>query len=80
MLRLIQVYKQVEDKEFFINIFNDLEFELDELGYRDFPEDLMEDLLFNHFGLSFECSKQLAGFTQDVLKKQNKMSFLRMLP
>ncbi len=73
MLRLLQVAKIVNDKQFFVDIFDDLSFELEEMGYKDCPEDLVQDLLINHFDLEIECERQLKDFTNDVLKHQGKI-------
>lgn len=74
MLRLIQVYNTVKDKELFVDIFDDLSFELHDLGYIDYPEDLIDELLVNHFGISFECPRQLKDFTNDIMRYQGKLS------
>lgn len=73
MIHFLQLYKMVDNKKLFINLFNDLSFELDEMGYRDFPEELIQDLLFNHFGLEIEDERQLQRFTGFILKWQSKL-------
>lgn len=78
MLHLLQIYKMVQDKELFINLFNDLEFELDEMGWRDAPEELINDLLMNHFGLEVTCPKQLKLITNSIIDKD--ISYLASLP
>lgn len=79
MLHLIQLYKMVQDKDFFISIFSDLEYELNEMGWSADPETLINDLLFNHFGLTIESERQLAQITQTILNKKD-LHFLKALP
>lgn len=79
MLYLLQLYKMVQDKDFFISIFSDLEYELEELGWSVDPETLINDLLFNHFGLTIEDDRQLAKLTQTILNKKD-LHFLKALP
>ena len=78
MLHLLQIYKMVQDKKLFIQIFNDLEFELDEMGWRENPEELVSDLLLNHFGLELTCPKQLKSITKSIIYKD--ISYLASLP
>ena len=79
MLHLIQLYKMGQDKDFFISIFSDLEYELEELGWIQDPETLINDLLFNNFGLTIESERQLAQITQTILNKKD-LHFLKALP
>ena len=78
MLRLLQIISLLnkEQRKHFIALFDDLSFELEEMGYSDDPEMLIEELLENHFGIEFECSKQLTEFTNAVLKYQGKIGNL----
>jgi hypothetical protein len=75
MIYLIQLYKMVHDKKLFINVFSDLDFELEEMGWKDDPEGLIEGMLFNHFGLEIDDEKQLSSLTKTILKKKD-LSFL----
>lgn len=81
MIYLLQVLKMIGKKEhdFFITIFNDLSFELEDLGYKECPEDLINDLLDNHFGIYIEDDRQLKMFTECIMKKQGKMDFIKNL-
>ena len=79
MLYLLQVYKMVQDKDFFISIFSDLDYELNEMGWSADPETLINDLLFNHFGLTIEDDRQLSQLTQTILNKKD-LHFLKALP
>jgi hypothetical protein len=69
----------VQDKDFFISIFSDLEYELNEMGWSADPETLINDLLFNHFGLTIEDDRQLSQLTQTILNKKD-LHFLKALP
>lgn len=82
MLFLLQIYKMVEDKTLFINLFNDLSFEIEELEYNT-PElqmDLVNDMLNNNFGLWLEDDFQLRMLTEKIMEKQGKLEFLKSLP
>ena len=76
MLHLMQLFRLIENKKLFIELFNDLSFELDELGYRDFPSDLVNEMLDNHFGIFMEDDKQLQRVTDCILSKQGKLQYL----
>lgn len=70
MIYLIQVLKMLDKKQRqqFLALFSDLDYELDELGWRGNETDLINDMLFNHFGLSIEDSTQLQRLTDCILK------------
>ena len=76
MLHLMQLFRLIENKQLFIELFNDLSFELDELGYRDFPSDLVNEMLDNHFGIFMEDDRQLQRVTDCILSKQGKLQYL----
>ena len=73
MIHLIQLYKLVDDKKLFISIFDDISYELEELGFKDFPCELIDDMLFIHFGISLEDENQLERLTNCILKFQGKI-------
>lgn len=79
MMYLIQVYNMVHDKNLFITTFNDLSFELDELGYRECPSDLISDLLQDRFDLVIEEDEQLKKLSDCIIKHQNQLQFLKTL-
>jgi hypothetical protein len=79
MLFLIQLYKMVQDKDYFIALFSDLDHELYEMGWIDDPETLINDMLFNHFGYTLEDNWQLSQLTQCILNKKD-LQFLKALP
>ena len=72
-LLLLQVIGMINDKQLFVDVFNDLSFELDEMGYDSCPEVLVNDLLENHFNLSLSCNDQLKAITEIILEKQGKL-------
>ena len=60
-------------RQLFVAVFNDLSFELDEMGYREFPDDLIYDLLRDRFYIDMTCEKQLNILTQCIIKNQGKL-------
>lgn len=81
MLYLIQVYRMVANKALFISLFNDLSYEINDMGY-EFLDDQMElvnELLDNHFGLALECDRQLRMLTESIIKYQGKLNMLNEL-
>lgn len=71
MIYLIQLLKMLDRKQRqeFLTLFSDLDYELDELGWRGNETDLVNDMLFNHFGLSIEDETQLKRLTEVILDK-----------
>jgi hypothetical protein len=67
--------KMLSKKEriLFVDLFDDLSFEIEEQGYLGLETDLIGDILSNHFGISFECPNQLDMFTECILKHQNEL-------
>ena len=73
MLHLIQLYKLAGDKELFIKLFDDLSFEIDEMGYKGMEGELINDMLLNHLGLEMEDDSQLQMLTDCILRHQGKL-------
>ena len=73
MIYLLQILKRLnkQQRQQFLALFSDLDYELDELGWRGNETDLVNDMLFNHFGMTIEDSKQLEILTEAILKKDN---------
>ena len=67
LLQILRMLNKKQQKEF-VALFSDLDYELDELGWRGNETDLVNDLLFNHFGLSMEVETQLKMLTDCILK------------
>jgi len=82
MLHLIQLYNMVQDKSLFINLFNDLSYEIEEMGYLHLEDqmELINEMLDNHFGIYLESHKQLQMVTETILKRQGKLNILKSLP
>jgi hypothetical protein len=81
MFHLIQLYKLIDNKKLFIELFDDLSYEINELGY-EFIDDQMElvnEMLFNHFGLEIDSPTQLQRVTETILRKQGSLRFLEMI-
>lgn len=73
MIYFAQLLRLINNEKLFINLFSDLSFEIDEMGYAGMETELVDDLLFNHFGLTIENSHQLAEITRVILENQNKL-------
>ena len=71
MLYLIQLLKMLNKKQQkqFVELFSDLDYELDELGWKGNETDLINDMLINHFGMSIADADQLQMLTNSILKK-----------
>lgn len=76
MLYLIQIIKMLtkDQRQHLVALFDDLSYEIDEMGYRGNESDLIDDMLMNHFGLEMESDRQLQLLTQCILKHQGKLS------
>lgn len=75
MIYLIQLYNLVGQRKLFIQIFSGLKEEAKELGYEGFETELVNEMLYNHFGLELESDKQLEMLT-DAMLKRDDLSFL----
>ena len=51
----------------FLSLFADLDFELNELGWKGDETTLVNDMLFNHFGFSIQDEDQLKNITDAIL-------------
>ena len=81
MLHLMQIYKMVHDKTLFIELFNDLSYEIEEMEYLHLEDqmELINEMLDNHFGLFLEDHRQLQRLTETIIKKQGSLQFLKMI-
>jgi hypothetical protein len=52
----------------FVALFSDLDYELNDMGWKGDETTLVNDMLFNHFGLSVEDNGQLQMLTDCILK------------
>ena len=82
MLHLLQLYKMIPDKKLFISLFNDLSYEIEEMGYLHLEDqmELVNEMLDNHFGIYLEDYGQLHRLTTAIISKQGKLDFLKALP
>lgn len=73
MMVLMQLLKMLNktQRQQFLALFSDLDYELDELGWRGNETDLINDMLFNHFGLTIEDEGQLQRLTEVILKPES---------
>jgi len=71
----MQLVKMMSNQEIklFIGLLDDLSHEIEEMGYKGYEVDLIEDIMFNHFGIEFECTNQLNMFAECIMKHQNKL-------
>jgi len=76
MIYLMQILKMLDkaQRKQFVALFSDLDYELDELGWRGDETTLVNDMLFNHFGMTIEDSGQLKMLTDSILKKGSLQS------
>lgn len=81
MFHLIQLLKMLstQQRQEFVMLFNDISYELDELGYRDFPEELINDMLFNHCGIEIESQSQLELLSACIVRSQGKLDNLNRM-
>ena len=80
MIYLLQILKRLnkQQRQQFLAMFSDLDYELDELGWRGNETDLVNDMLFNHFGMELEDKDQLQMLTDAILKPNVLKSAMAM--
>jgi hypothetical protein len=61
-------------RKLFINLFSDLDYELNEMGWSIDPSGLVGDMLFNHLGIEILDADQLEKITQAIINKQKFQS------
>lgn len=73
MMYLIQILKMLNkpQRKQFEAIFSDLDYELNDMGWAGNETELVNDMLFNHFGLSVDDQSQLKMLTESILKAGN---------
>jgi hypothetical protein len=81
MLYLLQIFKMLNKKQqkLFIDLFNDLSYEINEMGYTHLEDqmELINEMLDNHFGIYLESHNQLERLTQIIISKQGKLELYR---
>jgi hypothetical protein len=72
MLLLLQLLKTLTTKQraLFFELFSDLNYEINDLGYKGHESDLINDMLFNHLLISLEDNMQLQRITECILDKR----------
>ena len=75
MIYLLQIMKMLnkEQRTLFIGLFDDLSYEIEDLGYEGMESELVNDMLLNHLGIEIEDQMQLQRFTDCILKRQGNM-------
>lgn len=78
LIQIIKLLKTDNDRIAFIELFNDLSYEIDELGYNHLDDqmELVKDLLENHFYIILEDDKQLKSLTSSIIKNQGRLELL----
>lgn len=73
MIHLMQLLKMLNktQRQQFLELFSDLDYELDELEWRGNEADLINGMLFNHFGFSIEDESQLNRIAEVILKPES---------
>ena len=81
MIYLLQILKRLnkQQRHEFVAMFSDLDYELDEMGWRGNETDLVNDMLFNHFGMELEDKNQLQMLTEAILKPNSLKSAVKFL-
>lgn len=76
MLYFLQLLARLNkrDQKHFVALFNDLSFEIEELGYRGSEVELIDEMLLNHFGIELESESQLKNLTIFILSHQGELS------
>jgi len=70
MIYFVQLLKAVKDKRMLAMMLNDIQWEVEELGYTGLESELINELLSSHFGVEIECPNQLDMLTKWVLNNQ----------
>ncbi len=77
MFYLIQIIKMLdkEQQKLFISIFDDLSYEIEEMGYNHIDDqcELISDLIFNHFNIELDDIKQIKVLTESIIKHQGRL-------
>ena len=74
LLQLVKTWSKAE-RDLFISLFDDLSYEIEELGYAHIEDqmELINEMLYNHLNIEFECDKQLNMFTELIIRHQGNM-------
>ena len=73
MLHLLQLLRYIvnqgHDLSHFYNLFSDLTYEIDEMGYKGHESELIKEMVFNHYLIELEDDRQLAMISKCILDK-----------
>ena len=77
MIHFMQIIKMLnkEQRNLFINLLDDLSYEIEEMGYTHLEDqmELINEMMDNHFSIFMESDSQLKMFTTYILKNQGKL-------
>ena len=75
MLFITQLLNMMTKKQIkqFVALFNDLSFEVEEMGWEGMEEEMVNDMLINHFGLELVDDWQLGEATKFIMNNQGKL-------
>jgi hypothetical protein len=59
-----------EKIDYFYDLFSDLDYEIEELGYQGLEDELINTMLLNHYGIEFTDDFQLGLLTDCILNKK----------
>lgn len=71
-VQLLRVLKP-DNRKLLISMLDDIQWEVEELGYKGMESELVGDLLLSQFGLELECPDQLDMLTRWVLNNQGEL-------
>ena len=75
MLFITQLLNMMTKKQIkqFVALFDDLSFEVDEMGWKGQEDEMINDMLINHFGLELVDDWQLSEATKFIMNNQGKL-------
>ena len=75
MIYLMQILKMMtaKQRQNFVALFDDLSYEIQDMGYEGFETQLVNEMLDDHFGIFLEDDSQLKMLTDYILKHQNNL-------
>jgi len=76
MIHLLQLLNMLNKKELvlFEQLFTYIIEDIEDLGYEDFPEELIGDMIDSHFGLQIVNDRQLERITSAIIKPNSLKS------
>lgn len=81
MLYLLQLVKMlnIRKRHYFYNLFADLSYEQNELGWAGNETELVQTMLLNHFGFDIADERQLKIITETILDKRKFALTMRVV-